>query len=139
PEYVGTVGHGPRCVRRGRRNGRHRRRPGGDVRPAVPEPRHDARQRQVRVGQPPQPRSAAADGRGGDRGAAQDRERERQSAACARDRAGLTVYGFTLYAATAISPNAWPTPRVTASGSVPAATLFAYTANASRRPSAVVR
>src|SRR5207245_3819038 len=50
----------------------------------------DARGGEVRARELAQPRSAPGDRSGGDRGAAQDRERKRESAARARDRAGLS-------------------------------------------------
>ena len=75
---VATARARSRRPRRGRRDHRHRCRPGGDVRPAVPEPRHHARRRQVRPREPLQSRPAAADGRDRHRRAAQDRERQRQ-------------------------------------------------------------
>jgi kynurenine formamidase len=67
----------------------HRRRPGRDVRSPISESHDHARRGQVRPGQPVQSRSAAADGRRRDRGAVEDRERQRQPAAGARDRAGV--------------------------------------------------
>jgi kynurenine formamidase len=72
-----------------RRDDRDRCRPGRDVQSAVSESRDDARCREVRAGEPVQPRPVAADGRGGHRGAAQDRQRQRQSASCDRARAGI--------------------------------------------------
>ena len=58
----GGAGHRPR-----RRDGRHRRRRGALLRPAVPVPRGAARQRQVRADPAAEPRPAAAHRRGADR------------------------------------------------------------------------
>ena len=87
-ERVGAPGARPRRSRRRRRDGRNRRRAGGDVRPAVPQPRDDAWGGEVRAREPAQPRSAAGDGRGRDRRAAQDREWKREPRSRAGDRAG---------------------------------------------------
>ena len=65
----------------------------GTFDPPFPNHTIDARRRQVRAGEPVQPRPAAGDRRGRDRGAAQDRERQRQPAARAGDRAGVAERG----------------------------------------------
>ena len=57
---------------------------------ALSQPCDDARRRQVRAREPVQSRSAAADRRDRDCGAAQDRQWERQSAPSDRHHAGLT-------------------------------------------------
>ena len=62
----------------------------GGLRSAVPESHDHARRGQVRPGEPAQSRSAAADRRGRDRRAAEDRERQRQPAAGAGAGAALT-------------------------------------------------
>ena len=64
PSQVRAVpGEGARHNRLGSGDGRHRRRPGGDLRPHVPLPHDHARRQQIRARKPHQSRSAAADGR----------------------------------------------------------------------------
>src|SRR4051812_25618938 len=82
-----TIMHGAGVGGRRDRDSRGR---GGHLRPAVSEPHDHARRWKVRTGQSVQSRSAAGDGRRGDRGAAEDRGGERKSGAGPRHRTRVT-------------------------------------------------
>src|ERR1051326_6662931 len=78
---------------------------GGDVRPAVSEPRDDARGGEIRARQPPEPRSASRDRGDRDRRAPQAGRREREPASGPRSRPSLTESAY------ASSATVWPASR----------------------------
>ena len=90
---VETAGARAPNRRRWCRNDRHGRRPGGDVRSAVPEPRDYARRGMLRARKPVQSRSVAVAWGNPDCRTAQDRRRQRQPAARSRDCGGGRMTG----------------------------------------------